>query len=79
MFFSILNLLMLALLTVAAICAWRYWRVDNPKNEKEVLLFALVTTGAISCAYVIILGFSAAVAELASTVRTAYSFIFGRT
>lgn len=78
MFFSILNILMLALLATAAVCAWRYYRDRGPNNEKDILLFVLITTGAISSAYVIILGFSAAVAELTSTARATFSFFFGK-
>lgn len=76
MFFSILNLLMLIALSIALVCAYRYWALKGTDNEKELLLFAMVAAGSISSAYVLILGFSAAVAELTSTLRAAYSFIF---
>lgn len=67
MLFSILNFAMLVLLTVALVCGWRYWRGHDP--DKSLIMFVGVLTGAVSAAYVIILGFSAAITELARTAK----------
>jgi cytochrome bd-type quinol oxidase subunit 1 len=72
MLFSVVNAFMMFVFGVALVAAYMYIR-DRHVVDTPISAFVAVVCGSLFCAYVIVLGFSAALSELFGCVSHLFS------
>lgn len=72
MLFSVFNAFMMLVLVIGLIAAYKYNR-DRKVTDESISAFVAIACGSIFCAYVIVLGSSAAFSELFGCISHLFS------
>lgn len=73
MLFSVVNAFMMFVLVAGLVAAYKYTRDRKIVDDASISAFVAIVCGSLFCAYVIVLGFSAALSELFGCVSYLFS------